>query len=328
MPKKFKPWSKKSAAAIGSMMGAAQYAINKKFGSKSESKVGKKYRRKNAVPVKLKSLQNQVKELTRVAESDMGTHIHRIRDVKTMGSADLAIARDVLDLVNITKLEEVLAQLRYYDPAAPTALVNADGTSGSYQKEFYFKRIYSKMTVRNNFQIPHQVRVFFCMPREDTSITPLAAFTNGLTDVGNPTSTSPLVYFNDSPQFRDLWKVVSSKSMWLEPGQQRSLSYSLKPFQYDPSLADSHSLTYQRRYGSLVAFIRLEGPLSHDSTTQTQVGIQQTRLDIYADTTFEVRYSAGADIEYITIDDNSVAATAAYVCSNKPVADNQSYSIS
>lgn len=274
-----------------------------------------------------KKINKQIKELKRLTESDMGTLIYRACVVGAGGvSVNTSGTATALD-VSVSNLETVLAQLRYYNPSVPGTLTTADGAAGTFQKDFLFNKLSMKVLFRNNYQIPCKVRIFVCQPKEDTSISPVTAFTNGLTDIGAPSSGAPNVYLTDSVQFSDLWKIVASKKAVLEPGREVTISHSVKPFHYDPSLVDSHSQSYQNRFASTVIIYRLEGVLSHDSAVSTEHGTSQARLDIRSDVTYEVRYSAGADIKYLVLVNDMDTPTNGFVCSNKPVADNQAYSV-
>ncbi|WP_445720965.1 hypothetical protein [Flavobacterium sp.] len=281
--------------------------------------------KRKSFPKKVKS---QIRELRRLAESDMGTHIQRKRQTGVITSAVGSSSHNSLATSSITNLEEVIAQLRYYNPSAPSTLVTADGTTGTYQKEFFFNKVYGKLTVRNNYQVPAKVTVYSVSPKADTSIAPSTAFTQGLTDIGNPSNVSPLVYLTDSVQFKDLYKINKTKSKTLMPGQQLVCSHSAKPFQYDPSFVDSHAITYQAKFKAMLWVIRLEGVLGHDSSVTTEHNLLQAAIDYENEITFQVKYAAGADIHYIHLDDVSDTFTNAGVVSQKPVADNQSYSVS
>lgn len=271
-------------------------------------------------------VKSKLDKLLKYAESDMGTHIQRIRDVYRQLSSVNQKAHGGAIASSTAVLETVLSELRYYDPSAPSALVQASGATGSYQKEFYFEKVYSKITIRNNYQLPVDVSLYACVPKVDTSITPNTAFTNGLADIGNPTSTCPLLYPTDSEQFNDLWKIDKSKKKSLKPGEQISLAWSGKSFQYDPSFVDSHALSYQKKYSSLVWHFTNSGVLAHDSSFDEQ-GLAQSGIDVIVDTTFIVKYAAGADIKYLVCTDNSDTFSNGALASSMPVADNIGYSV-
>lgn len=273
-----------------------------------------------------KKIKGQIKELKRLAESDMGRLIFRER--VTGGLIATANVRNsvVVNHSSTTKIEQVLGQLRYYDPAAPTALVTADGTTGSYQKEFLVQRQYSKLLLRNNYQVPCEVQVYCCRPKEDTSITPLAAWSNGIVDSSNGATTHLLMYPSDSRQMTDLWRIEKTVKKTLAPGQECSIIMSDKSFQYDPSLVDSHGLTYQGRSKSGVFLVNVNGATGHDSAL-AEYGNLGAGIDWSVDLTVEVHYSAGADIVYTYVSNGADTFTNGGIVSNKPVSDNQGYSL-
>lgn len=282
--------------------------------------------RASRMPRKVSGLSRQVKELKRLAEADMGTHIHRIRRIVRVTANDAMMNRGSVDASTIISLEEVLALLRYFDPANPATLVVADGALGSYQRDYYFTRVHTVARIRNNYQVPAQIRLYGLVPKDDTSISPTVAFTNGLADVGNPSSVSPMVHLTDSDQFNDLWRIRVSKLITLEAGRTCRLSMTAKPFKFDPSTADSHSLTYQTHYNSMAWIVFIHGVMGHDTVLSEQ-GIIGAGIECSIDTVFEVKYPAGADIKFITLDDQSNQSfTNLGVCSNMPVADNQATS--
>lgn len=272
-------------------------------------------------------LKSQVKELKRLAESDQGTHIDRRRYA---GSALSAVAQSThaeFAINTTSRMEDVLGNLRYYDPSNPGTLLTADGAVGTFHKEFYFKTMYAHANVRNNYQVPCKYTMYYVQPRDDTSITALTAWTNGLTDIGAPTSTEVDVYLSDSPQFNELWKIVKSRSGMLMPGREASLSLPLGAVNYDPSLTDSHTSLYQTDAKGTMLIVRVEGVVGHD-TTANQQDILAAGLDVSYSMKYEIRYPAGADIKYLVVQNfASGAFTNAGVTSNHPISDNQSYSV-
>lgn len=285
-------------------------------------------RRRRKVQTFPKKVKKQIKELKRIAEADMGTHIERERSVARALCGVNAMSMSGYSVMGNAAIERMLAKLKYYDIATPATLVTASGVTGTYTKDFYISRCYSKFTARNNYQVPCKVKIFFCTPKTDTSITALSAFTNGLTDAGNPTVTSPLVQLTDSPQFGELWKIASSKSVTLQPGQECVLTNSFKEFQYDPSLVDSQTLAFQPKYGANNVLLRLEGVLGHDSVEATEQTTLQAGLEVMYETTLECKYAAGIDLYTVSILNNAdTTFTNVGVASSKPLADNQSYSV-
>lgn len=291
---------------------------------------GKKFQKKKKdTKKKDKKMMKQMSQLKKLVESDTGLHIHRIRNTGAHGSSVAQCSYVAQQIFRVTDMEAVLAQLRYYDPSAPSALVQADGATGTYQKEFLFSKMYSMIRFINNYQVPLRIVGYVCRVKSDTSISPSTAFTNGLADVGNPSSTSPLVYPSDSPQLADLWTVKKKLDKTLLPGQQCSMIHNHeKEVQYDPSLYDSHSLEFQKKYGGASFLWKVEGIVGHDSVVTTEQTNLEARVDWEQIITYNVRYPAGADIKYIYIDDNADASfTNGGLVSNCPVSDNQGYSL-
>lgn len=336
MPRRRRPVRrglKKYEMAGGALAGVASMAARQALNwygrpRQTQTTVKSGYRpRRGYVPRKKKTLKKQVKELKRYAEADMGTHIYRHKGTTIRSSAVGFMNLTSLTGVNNSAIESAMAGLRYYDPASPATLVTAAAASGTYQKEFLVKRQYSKYLAVNNYQVPAMVTLYVCVPKSDTSLSPQTTFTNGLADVGNPTSSSPLVYLTDSPQFNDLWRIAKSKKAVLQPGESMMVSYSCKEYMYDPSLVDSHSEAYQSRFGAHTLTVRIEGVLGHDSAA-AEYGTLQASVDVQEDRVFEIHYAAGADIKTVVINDVSdTSFTNGGVVSNKPVSDNQSYSV-
>lgn len=308
-------------------------AVSRRTGMRTRYKGSRQFRSsrlkyrtsRSRIPGKVSGLSKQVKELKRLAESDMGTHIHRLRQ-----SENLICGANLQNSISISgnslpKVEAVLAQLRYYDPSNPGTLLQASGTAGTFQKDFFFTRIHCKIIIRNNYQVPAKVSVYACVPRDDTSQTVLASFVSGIADVGNPPITDPMVYLTDSKLFTDLWRIEDSKKLVLQPGAQCVVPWNGKPFQFDPSTADVHNLLYQRLYQAMNYMIFVSGVPAHDATLDEQ-GTVGAGVDMILDSMWEVKYPAGADITFITVDNQSNPFTNQALVSNKPIADNQGYS--
>jgi len=286
------------------------------------------YKSKKRVAPKsgLKKLQSQVKTLARANKADMGLLTYRSRTSGRNLAAENVTSYVDIAIWSTTYIESVLGQLRYYDPSAPSTLVQADGTTGSFMKDFYFKRAFCKLTVRNNYQSPAVIAVYNCCVKDDTSVQPYTAMTQGLTDVGAPSATSTLVWPTDSPQFRDLWRVDKTTKVTLQPGEECIVTHQIPPFSYDPSLVDSHSQVFQTRYKGFGFLVRTCGVIGHD-TVADQQGILPAGIDWTLDRSVQVEYSAGADIEYVYVTDSLDSMTTSAVVSQKPVADNIAYSV-
>jgi len=273
-----------------------------------------------------KGLKKQVQNLVRKVKAGEATRTVRtiIADRQLANAQNAATIADY-NAFTTTTLETSLANLRYYDPAAPATLVTADGNTGSYSRQFYFDKLNSTIEVANNYKVNCELRVYYVTPREDTSITSVNAVAQGLADQGNPSTTGLCMFPTDSEQFRKLWHIQMSKHKELKPGQSIKMNFSPKDFNYDPSNVDSHSLLYQNRYQSGAWMIRLQGALSHDNAADQQ-GFDNAGVDISVRTTLRITYDAGVSLEdYEYIQTGVAAMTTAAVTSQQTVSQ-QSYS--
>lgn len=314
-----KPIYKKSVVATGKVQP----------NSSQPKSLSTKYRRSRALfkraPAR-KKVQKRLSVINKKLERDQGKLTFRWRSTgRILASANQQNFSSIT-AVSVTSLETVLANLKYYDPANPGTLVTADATSGSYQKDFTFAVQYAKGVIRNNYQSPCRVTLYFLMVKDDTSINPPTAFSNGLVDTGGVSETSPLAFVSDSIQFKDLWKIAKSTKVELQPGEEYKFSFKTRSFEYDPSLTDSHPDAYQTRNKAYAICARVEGVIGHDTSADEQ-GILQSGIDWVLDRTWVVEYSAGVNINYIVINDTSDAFTNGGVVSQKPIPDNLGYSI-
>lgn len=306
---------------------AAEVAKQMYRGYKKVKKVKKEFKKQVKKNKPINKLKNQVKELKRLANSNMGVLTYRVRNSVDLQVAVNAQASADYGYSSITSIETALAQLRYYNPSSPGTLVTADGTTGTYQKEFLITRQFGHIWVHNNYQVPVNVAIYSCRPKVDTSILPTTAWNNGLTDSSNVDNTNPLIYPTDSLQFSDLWKIEATKKVLLKPGRSIDCIMSDKNITYDPSFVDSHADTYQTHYKSGVFMVVISGVLGHD-TVADQQGHLPAGVDIEVTQVFEIKYDAGAEVKYTYCVDNQDTFTNGGVISSYPVADNIGYSLS
>lgn len=289
---------------------------------------GKRARRKKLqLPRQMKGIKKQVRELRRLANSDMGVHVHRFRRTDHLTTVNNEQAHKQETACASTKIENVLAELLYYDPSNPSILIKSDGSTGTYHRDYFFTKVTSRIVCRNNYQVPVRLSLFSCVPKADTSINPNTAFVNGLVDVGDVPGNSPLAYLHDSQLFNDLWRIRASKKIVLQPGQQCVMNWTSKPFQYDPSLLDSHNFSYQPVFQAMAWQIFINGVIGHDSVDILAQATLAAGIDYMVDSIFTVKYPAGVDLRQMSIDDGSATFTNLALVTNKPVAENQSFSL-
>lgn len=275
-----------------------------------------------------KTLKKQVQQLQRIAKSSMGTLIYRQRTTSRILSSVNQKNYGFTGSQNETsQYETVLAQLRFFNPSTPGTLVQGNGSTGTYYRQFLFKSVASKLQVSNNYQVPCRVRVYCCMTKRDTNINPATAFENGLADIGAPSANSILTYPTDSKEFNDLYSIVKKRDILMQPGKIITCNYAVKNIMYEPALSDDQTQTYQKKNKTFFWFIMVYGALGHDSSADQQ-GTLSAGIDVMNTTTYTVEYDAGIDLKYVYIDDTSDSFTNGGLVSEKPVADNIAYSVS
>lgn len=275
-----------------------------------------------------KQLVKRVRELSQKAAQGEGLLVYRTAAVGALIADNNVQNFASLGINDLAITESVLGQLRYYDPSAPSALVTADFTSGTYQRKIHIDKVTAMLLLRNNYQSCVKVTVYTCKAKNDTSISPTAAFVNGMTDSGNDTAgTNPLSYLTDSPQFDELWKIVKKNVYVLSAGDEITVSSAPAGYYYDASLADSHSLTYQRELNSHAFAIFVQGLLSHDSAVANEQGLCKAGIDYQLYRTFRIKYEAGVNIHYTYVSNNYDTPTNGFVQSVRPISDNITYSV-
>lgn len=237
----------------------------------------------------------------------LASHVHRQR-VTLAYSCGTGQAFTGGSGTTIITLEAACGNLRYFDPVSNTLVVKSASANG-YQRDI-MARIAKFATFRNNCSVPCMLEVYSCVPKQDTGITPVTAYTNGLADQNNPTSTSPLMHPKDSVQLNALWSCKRVIKKTLKPGGTASCRHFSKQFQYNFALVDEHPDEYQKKYGGHFYMVRLCGILGHDNPTTININTMPARVDVKIDTHFTFSYDAGKDLHDFSISDLSEVLTA------------------
>lgn len=273
------------------------------------------------------SLSKQVKDLKRSVNADQARHVYKYFTSGYAVSANGACDHTALIINDAPTLETYTSQLRYYDPSNPATLVTAAGGTGTFSRQLHFKNIYSKLTVRANYLMPVRVKIYLVTPKGDTNIHPLTYYANGLVDQvigGSAVPETAGIYLTDIDVFNKQWSAKLVKDVEIKPGGTVTATTSIKPFDYDPSVYDSHTVAYQPKFKSAVWVIRQEGVLAHDSTLFTQQGLMNSYIDYEVYHKAEILYDAGTNLNDIYLDDNRATTfTNGPMATNCPVADNQ-----
>lgn len=270
-----------------------------------------------------------IKELRTSEKASLGTMTFRNRVVITrlLCNVNEQAALDVNPIAT-TNIEAVLAQCKYFDPSNPSTLLTASQVAGTYQRNTLIKGIWSNVFLRNNYQSDVKCTVYLCRVKDDTSNSPLTAWTAGIPDGSNLSAVTDLTqYPTDYNVFNDLWKAKIIGKQTLSPGQSMECKYSTPQFEYDSSTVDSHNLTYQHEYKSSSVLVVVEGTVSHD-TALDQQGLCAAGVDISYSNTYKVVYNAGINLSYTYVSNSLDTPTNGFVQSHQPMSDNQAYSVS
>lgn len=320
---------KPSLRTLGMGYRSTKYLYNKAFGGKPKDTFKKTEFRRRKKPVKKtfpKKIKEQIKHLRQIADSDTGTLTYRKRTTNQLISDVNQQAMKAITGTSTVLVEEALNQCRFYDVTNP-AVLKVPTITGTYCKDYLIESTHSKLTIRNNYQVPCKLKVYLCKPKIDTSSTPADFVTSGLSDSTNTTIASTNVYATDSPHLHEAYSIVKTKTYILEGGQQVECTHHEGAYTYSPDFVDSHSQFYQKAYKAFVWLLVLQGTLAHDSVINTEQGICKATIDIMVDLVHKVKYNAGIDLKYTYIDQQLDTFTNGPVLSNKPTADNQNYSI-
>lgn len=210
--------------------------------------------------------------LSTKVNATIAKHTRRVRDSVAIEPLQQTVTHSSVGLYSVLTLEADIALLRYLDPATGT-LTTVAGGSGTYAKAITVQSIYTRCQIRSNYLVPAWVTVYFVRPQNDTSLSPNAAYANGLPDQSADTvpadTTSPLMFVTDVDFFKNEYEIVQSWKRKLEPGQTMAAWGSIPKFQYRPSDFDTDNTTYQRRFGSHAFFFRVEGEIGHDPVDPT-----------------------------------------------------------
>lgn len=277
-----------------------------------------------------------IKNLRQLSDASTGTMSYRRWTKLRTSSDEMEQGVNFFQCVNKTRLEACISKLLFFDPATSSTLKNVDLTSSSYSKDILIKYFQTSMELRNNYQVDCRVKVYLCEAKAATNIPAATAWTNGIADNAYDTSGSASVtdrtqvgqYPTDYESFNNQWKTKVLLDTVLKSGSSAKIKHSIKDMEYDPAHADTVTDEFQREFKSFGYLIVTQGTVSHDSSVVGEVGIGETNLDCDIHTTAKIQYDAGINVEYVVIDDEILGSfSTGAVQANKPVSDNQSFSV-
>lgn len=267
----------------------------------------------------------KIKKLCKFMKQQQAVHVHRRRAKQTI-TANAGSSNTGNNATGGSISEHALAvtNLRYFDPVSNTLVVR-DANVDTYSRDISMS-IVRTCTVRNNYHIPCNVKIYSCVPKTDTDETPLDLFNSGLADQAAPSNISSMIKFRDSTQLKSIYKIKTLFSGNLEAGKQRVVRSFQKKFEFSPSLSDIQLLEYQAKVGGHFFVVRIEGAVAHDSIVTTEIGLAPAAVDVFYDAEYTICYDAGKDLHDITITDGSTSTfTNVAKVSHKPLAAQQNF---
>jgi len=148
----------------------------------------------------------------------------------------------------------------------------------------------AKIIVRNNSAFGAELRMYAVVPRQDTSVSISSTITSGLDDFSlsdGGLETDICYYPSDSKLFMSTYKIVKRVKVVLEPGASIEF-HANRDLYWSQDYKASHNLSYPKSSYMGILF-RVQGVVSHDATTNTQIGVGPTQLDVMYLGKYDVR---------------------------------------
>lgn len=294
----------------------------------SEMKGRKGKASQRAVTSEISQIKGKLRKLKKLDDATTGTLTYRVGLAYALSSARNKQFAAAYAANDTTQIEQALANTKYFNPATPGTLTTASSVAGTYQRNMLIDYSSLTLNIRNNYQVPCEIDVYLCTVKDDTNQGPVSAWNAAVPDGSNLTDSTDLnQYPTDYNTYNDLWKTKKLMSKLLQSGQQITVSHSTSDFEYDSATVDTHGLVYQKEYKCFAIMVVLKGVLAHDTVLDEQC-INPAGLDIEQKRVMKVKYSAGINISYSQVVNTYDTITNTSVVANKPVSDNQSYSVS
>lgn len=309
----------------GKMRAKRRRSVKRKTGRATTSRRGKrtKYKKRSKVSKNTRS----IKKLQQHDRQSLGDMTYR----ELSSNRLLSVANEQNALVNNTgtaNLETVLAQCKFFNPAVPGTLTTGSLATGTFQRNVRFESIRHSIICVNNYQTSCDVKIYECHVKDDTNTTVLGAWSAGLVSGTNLTATTDLgQYPSDYDVVNDLWRLKLVKSCRLKPGMSCGTATSTPAFEYASNTVDSHALNYQKEYKAMAYLVVITGALAHDTAVDQQTHAD-CGVDIKIQKIYKVKYDAGINVRFTHVDNQmDTGFTNLGVMSQKPISDNQAYSM-
>lgn len=293
-----------------------EYTKRAKQGTKSNTKLTKD----------ISNMRRKIKKMAEYDDATTGTMTYRSNSTLRMGGVINTQGVYFTTANTPAQIETVLAQCKYFNPSVPGTLIVGNPSGGTYQRNILVESVTLKLRYRNNYIVPCRLVVYKSDVRDDTSHSPVSAWTSGLVDGTNLTAITDLnQYPTDYNLVNDLWKLKKICDVVMQPGQERVLTYNSKAYEYDPSVYDSHNFAYQKsnRAGGLLSIVR--GCVAREIALPDNIGRAGCGLSVEISNIYKIKYSAGINITYTHVLNTYNAMATGALVTNKPISGNQTY---
>lgn len=217
------------------------------------------------------------------------------------------------NLVAQADFEALITKFPYIDETAPTANSKYDARGIPHPAKWCFK-VASKCIMRNNYLYPVDVRCYILKPKHDSDLPAYNALYNGIVSMSNGDVydvLAPEIYPSTSIEFGQQYKILKSCKMRLQSGDECVVPFN-EDIVYDHKENDVNTLAYSPK-NTRVIFIRVQGVVTHDSTTSTNVGFAPTQIDCVIQRKISIVHPADAPIRTLQCDSGLSAITTAVV---------------
>lgn len=255
-------------------------------------------RRKLRVKSRRGKLAKRVKEISKKVNTSLATHNSKWYEGGTVSWT--ANAQNVKWITGnqTTALDDVLPELKYYDPSSGLFTSPDPGTASGAQTKFRFKYVSAKLSVRNNGNFDAHVRIYCCWPKQTTQDQPNVIWSSNLSESSNATSTANWdVKPSDVNDLTKIWNLRVCGDYIIRPGQTVEVNNSVKDIMFQPNTVAEEWSTDYKAFGFLMVS---SGTVCHGTSTgppdETQMMLHNAgQLDWYLKRNFVVEYEAGTN---------------------------------
>ena len=275
--------------------------------TKKKRKIASKKKTSKTNQGQIAILKKKVRSLNTRVEALNGEMIYRAMGYTLIESAQNNCSLFQNYVGDKAFVQDSLAELRYYDPQNPSALVNTTFLAGAYSKTITIMSMGLKIRMKANYRVGFRYEAWLVKPRvagADNAGTDWATWSQDAVYGQANAEINPNCYPTDIRALMLAWNFKLLKRGEIQPGKSLSLSYyDNKPWTFNDSYIEDAALEFQRNLHCAGILVRLTGPIAHDTTTSSLLGRSRIAAVCECTAHIKMKYDAGADIKYVVIND-------------------------